>query len=48
MYSNEGMYSLDKESLAWAMTTTDKFMVDIQNSPELSQLISEYNYYFAQ
>lgn len=32
MYSNEGLYSLDKDSLAWAMTTTDKFIEDIQKS----------------
>lgn len=48
MYSNEGLYSLDKDSLAWAMTTTDKFIEDIQKVPELSHLINEYNYYFVQ
>lgn len=48
MYSNEGLYSLDKDSLAWAMTTKDKFIEDIQKVPELSHLINEYNYYFVQ
>ncbi|QSX29891.1 hypothetical protein JYB88_17185 [Shewanella cyperi] len=48
MYSNQGLYTLDKDSMAWVMTTVDKFAADIQSNPELKQLIEEYNYYFGQ
>lgn len=47
MYSTEGLYSLDKESLAWVLTTTDKFIEDIAHNTQLIELVDEYNYYFA-
>jgi DNA-directed RNA polymerase alpha subunit len=48
MYSTEGLYSLDKESLAWVNTTVAKFVEDIKHNVQLIELVDEYNYYFAQ
>jgi hypothetical protein len=47
MYSTEGLYSLDKDTLAWVITTTDKFVEDIRYNERLIELVEEYNYYFA-
>ena len=41
-----GQQQISDEALAWIMTTVDKLKEEVEASPELAQLLYEYNYYY--
>ncbi|QYK05025.1 hypothetical protein [Shewanella zhangzhouensis] len=45
MYSNQ-LGGLDKDAMAWVLSTTDKFVADLVQNQEVKTLVEEYNFYF--
>jgi hypothetical protein len=46
LYSNKGVYHLDKRSMSWVLTTVNKFVNEVQKNQEVRTITEEYNFYF--
>ncbi len=47
IYSEGGLYTMDKEEKAWALSTVARFLDDAAKSKELMDLSEEYDFYFS-